>query len=389
MKPLEGLLVIDMSQFLSGPSASLRLADMGARVIKIERPDTGDLCRELYISNLALDGDSTLFHSINRNKESYTANLKQPADAQRVWKLIEKADVLIHNFRPGVIEKLGFHYEAVRAVNPTLVYAEVTGYGKVGPWRGKPGQDLLVQALSGLPWLNGDASQPPVPFGLSVADMIAGAHLVQGILACLVRKGVTGKGGTVEVSLLESVLDLQFEVLTTYLNDGGQLPRRSSINNAHAYLGAPYGIYSTANGYLALAMGSIVRLGELLDCPLLLAYADPASLFSRRDEIKTILAEHLKAQTTKHWLEILEAYDIWCADVLTWPQLLEHDAFKCLSMIQTVSRGQGIDMQTTRCPIRIDGEVFTSAKGAPRLGEDTEALMREFSLPQNSSASHS
>lgn len=380
MKPLDGILVVDMSQFLAGPSASLRLADLGARVIKIERPETGDLCRDLYISNLELDGDSTLFHSINRNKESFTANLKQPADFESTWKLIQKADVLIHNFRPGVMDKLGFSYEAVRVIHPSIIYAEVTGYGTAGPWREKPGQDLLVQALSGLPWLNGDADQPPVPFGLAVADMFAGAHLVQGILACLVRRGVSGAGGKVEVSLLESTLDLQFEVLTTYLNDGGKLPQRSAVNNAHAYLGAPYGIYSTSNGYLALAMGSVVRLGELLDCPALTVFTEPASLFSRRDEIKSIFAEHLKTNTTEHWLSILEAQDVWCAHVLTWPKLFAHDAFKILNMVQTVSRGQGIEMQTTRCPIRIDGEVLLSTKGAPRLGEDTETLKREFSL---------
>ena len=264
MKPLEGLLVIDFSQFLSGPSAALRMADMGARVIKIERPGQGDLCRQLYISNLTLDGDSTLFHSINRNKESFAADLKNPADLAKVRKLLESADVMIQNFRPGVIEKVGLGYEAVRTLNPRLVYGEVTGYGTTGPWRNKPGQDLLVQSLSGLPYLNGDADQPPVPFGLAVADMMAGAHLVQGILALLIRRGITNRGGKVEVSLLESTLDLQFEVLTTYLNDGGQLPQRSAVNNAHAYLGAPYGIYATSDGYLALAMGSITRLGELL-----------------------------------------------------------------------------------------------------------------------------
>ena len=266
MKPLEGLLVIDFSQFLSGPSASLRLADMGARVIKIERPGVGDLCRQLYISNLMLDGDSTLFHSINRNKESFAADLKNPADKARVIELLRRADVMIQNFRPGVIEKAGLGYEAVSALNPRIVYADITGYGTTGPWATKPGQDLLVQSLSGLPWLNGDADQPPVPFGLAVSDMMAGAHLVQGILACLLRRGITGAGGRVEVSLLESTLDLQFEVLTTYLNDGGKLPQRSAINNAHAYLGAPYGIYKTADGYIALAMQLIVRLGELLGC---------------------------------------------------------------------------------------------------------------------------
>lgn len=263
--PLAGLVVLDMSQFLAGPSCALRLADLGARVIKIERPQGGDLCRQLYISNLALDGDSTLFHSINRNKESYAADLKNSHDAANVVALIKQADVVIQNFRPGVIERLGLDYASVRAINPRIVYGSITGYGSHGPWRDKPGQDLLVQSLSGLAWLNGNADQPPTPFGLAVADLMTGAHLVQGILACLVRRGITGNGGHVEVSLLESVLDLQFEVLTTHLNDGGQLPQRSTINNAHAYLGAPYGIYATQDGYLALAMGSILTLADLLE----------------------------------------------------------------------------------------------------------------------------
>ena len=174
MRPLEGLLVIDFSQFLAGPSASLRLADLGARVVKIERPQGGDLCRQLYISNLELDGVSTLFHSINRNKESFAADLKNPQDCERVRELLRHADVTIQNFRPGVMEKLGFDYETVRALNPRLVYGEVTGYGNQGPWRNKPGQDLLLQSLSGLTWLSGNADQPPVPFGLAVVDLFAG-----------------------------------------------------------------------------------------------------------------------------------------------------------------------------------------------------------------------
>jgi CoA:oxalate CoA-transferase len=378
MKPLEGLLVIDFSQFLSGPSASLRLADMGARVIKIERPGAGDLCRQLYISNLCLDGDSTLFHSINRNKQSFAADLKNPADLAQIRTLLTHADVMIQNFRPGVIEKIGLGYEAVRAINSRIVYGEITGYGNDGPWRTKPGQDLLVQSLSGLPYLNGDASQPPVPFGLAVADMMAGAHLVQGLLATLVRRGITGLGGRVEVSLLESILDLQFEVLTTYLNDGGKSPQRSAVNNAHAYLGAPYGIYTTADGYLALAMGSILRLGELLDCPALSTYTDPSSLFDQRDEIKSILVHHLKNQTTQHWLDILEPADIWCADVLTWDRLFAHEAFKSLNMVQTIDSRPAATMRTTRCPIRIDGELLTSPLAAPRIGEHNQLIAEEF-----------
>ncbi len=380
MKPLDGLVVLDFSQFLAGPACSLRLADLGARVIKIERPGVGDLCRQLYISNLELDGDSTLFHSINRNKQSFAADLKNPGDLARVKHLITRADVLIQNFRPGIMERLGLGYEQVRGLNPRLVYATVTGYGNEGPWRDKPGQDLLAQSLSGLTWLSGNADQGPVPIGLAIADILAGAHLAQGILACLVRRGIKGMGGLVEVSLLESVLDYQFEVLTTHLNDGGHLPQRSKINNAHAYLGAPYGIYETADGYLALAMGSVPRLGDLLGCPALLEYVDSKTWFTQRDEIKAILAEHLRTGTTERWLGILEPADVWCADVFTWPRLLAHDAFKVLNMVQHVSRANGATLTTTRCPIRIDGALLTSPVGAPKIGEHTALIAQELDL---------
>lgn len=380
MRPLEGLTVLDFSQFLAGPSAALRLADMGARVIKVERPRTGDVGRQLYISNLAIDGDSTLFHSINRNKQSFAADLKDESDRRAVLKLISRADVMIQNFRPGVIEKLGMDYQTVRDHNPSLVYGEVTGYGKTGPWRDKPGQDLLAQSLSGLAWLNGDAGQPPLPMGLSVADLFAGAHLVQGILACLVRRGITGTGGHVEVSLLESILDAQFELLTTFLNDGRHPPKRSAVNGGNAYLGAPYGIYETADGYIALAMGSIPRLGELLDCRQLVEYSDPKSWFEQRDEIKQILAEHLRTGPTNRWLGILEPADVWCSDVFTWNRLVEHEAFKSLDMQQEIRCRDGSSMLTVRCPIRIDGQIYKSPAGAPRVGQDTQAIREELDL---------
>ena len=366
--PLDGLLVLDFSQFLAGPSAALRLADWGARVVKIERPDGGEAGRSLYLSNLTFDGDSLLFHTINRNKESLAVNLKDPADMERVRELVARADVLIQSFRPGVIEKLGLDYEHVRALNPRLVYGSVSGYGDAGPWRTKPGQDLLVQAMSGLTWLNGDADGPPVAFGLSIIDTLAGCHLAQGLLALLVRRGVTGRGGLVEVSLMESALDLQFEVLTAHLNDGGALPRRSASGSAHPYLPAPYGIYATADGFIAIAMNPIPRLAELLDVPALLACCDPEEWFARRDEIKATLADRLRGETTGHWLGILEPAGVWCADVMTWSRLLGHDGFKALDMVQRVYRGAQ-SFATTRCPVRIDGQTITSEVAAPRLDQ--------------------
>jgi crotonobetainyl-CoA:carnitine CoA-transferase CaiB-like acyl-CoA transferase len=380
MKPLENLVVLDFSQFLAGPAAAMRLADLGARVIKIERPGSGDICRQLYISNLGVEGDSTLFHSINRNKQGYAANLKDPADLAKIRRLIAKADVLIENFRPGVMDKLGLGYDEVKALNPRLVYATVTGYGSEGPWVGKPGQDLLAQSMSGLTWLSGDEGAGPVPMGLAVADLTASAHLVQGILACLVRRGVTGAGGRVEVSLLESILDLQFEVITTHLNDGGKPPQRSAVKNAHAYLGAPYGIYPTADGHLALAMGSIPVLGELLECPALLAYQERQSWFDRRDEIKAILRDHLATRPTAAWLAVLEPADIWCAEILDWERLRQTEGYRVLDMEQQVLCPGGTPLQTFRCPIHIDGAISKSPVGAPAIGQHGAAIDAEFSL---------
>ena len=380
MRPLEGLIVLDFSQFLAGPAAAMRLADLGARVIKVERPKGGDICRHLYISNLGVEGDSTLFHSINRNKEGFSADLKNFDDLAAIRKLIAKADVLIENFRPGVMEKLGLDFKAVSELNPRLVYGTVTGYGCVGPWKGKPGQDLLAQSMSGLCWLSGDGDGAPMAMGLAVADLTASAHLVEGILACLVRRGVTDSGGRVEVSLMESILDLQFEVLTTHLNDGGQPPKRSAEGNAHAYLGAPYGIYPTADGYLALAMGAVPLLGELLGCPPLLDYADPKSWFAKRDAIKRILKDHLSGQNTAHWLGILEPADIWCAEVLSWEKLRQTEGYRALDMEQTILCPGGTPLRTTRCPIRIDSHILTSPKGAPAIGQHNAQIQSEFSL---------
>jgi CoA:oxalate CoA-transferase len=379
--PLAGLVVIDMCQFLSGPYASLRLQDLGARVIKIERPDGGDLSRRLYLSDTEIGGDSTLFHAINRGKESFAVDLKNPGDLAILKALIARGDVLMQNFRPGVIERLGLSYDAVKAINPRTVYAGISGYGDEGPWVGRPGQDLLAQSRSGVMWLNGDEDQGPVPFGLAIADMLAGAATVQAILAALVRRGVSGEGSHVETSLLEALVDFQFEVLTTHLNDGGRLPTRSRVNSAHAYLAAPYGVYRTKDGYLAIAMTPIPKLADLLGLPALDIFrADPGTWFTERDTIKRLIAEHLAKETTDHWLAILEPADVWCAKVLQWPELLASEGFKALDMLQMVDREDDVRILTTRSPIRVNGRRARTERAAPRIGEHTAAIRAEFGL---------
>jgi CoA:oxalate CoA-transferase len=379
-RPLHGLLVLDFSQFLSGSLATLRLADMGARVIKVERPGSGDLGRTIYLSDTDVHGENTLFHAINRNKQSYAADLKNPSDLEKLRHLISQADVMVQNFRPGVMERLGFGYDHVRQINSRLVYGIVSGYGNAEAWRDRPGQDLLAQARSGIMWLSGNEGDPPTPMALAIADMLAGHNLCEGILACLVQRGVTGRGALVETSLIEALLDFQFEVLTTHLNDGRRPPRRSSFRNAHAYLAAPYGVYDTENGYLALAMTHLPSLGKLLELPALQEISNPADGFRWRDEIKQIISRRLKEETTEHWLEILNAADIWCAEVLDWPKLCASKAFEQLAMLQTLRDATGIEILTTRLPIRLDGGLLTSQALAPKVGQHTETIQKEFGL---------
>ena len=380
MNLLEDILILDFSQFLSGPSAALRLADMGARVIKIEKPGTGDICRQLYVSDVMIENESTIFHAINRNKDSYAADLKNPEDLEKIKQLIGKADVMMHNFRPGVMERIGLDYETVKTINPSIIYAEVTGYGNDGPWKDLPGQDLLLQAASGLTWLNNNNNEDPTPMGVAVVDIMAGTHIAQGILATLYKRAVTGEGALVQVSMFESILDFQFEVLTCYYNDGNQLPVRGAVNSAHAYIAAPYGIYKTKEGYLALAMSNILLLAELLECEGMKSFTDSNDWFSKRDEIKKVLAEHLLTNTTAHWLPILEKADIWCAPVMNYDELAEQDGYKVLDMEIVVKTSNGLAVTTTRCPVRVDGKILRSEKGAPLLGEHNELLEQEFEL---------
>jgi CoA:oxalate CoA-transferase len=375
--PLAGLTVLDFSQFLAGPSCALRLADLGARVIKVERRDGGDAGRSLFLAGMAFDDTSALFHTINRGKESYAAYLKDPADLAAVRALIARADVLIHNFRPGIMDRLGLGWDAVSTLNPRLIYAGVSGYGPEGPWRDRPGQDLLVQSLSGMAWLSGNAGDPPVPAGLSITDMMAGAQLCQGILALLVRRGVTMRGGRIDVSLIEAAIDLQFEHLSVHLNRDAPMPERSAVANGNLYLAAPYGLYATGDGHLALAMAPVDRLGVLLDLPALAAFA-PETWYEQRDAIKTVLRDALATRDTHHWLSLLEPAGIWCAPVLDWPALMAEPAFAALGATQAIAAADGTTMLTTRCPIRIDGAILTSPRAAPRLGADGATIDQEL-----------
>ena len=394
--PLEGVLILDFSQFLAGPVAAMRLADLGARVIKIERPVVGDIGRQLAFAGRRADGDTISFHAMNRNKEGITADLKDGSDLGRVRRLVERADVIIENFRPGVMQRIGLDYEQALELNPRLIYASATGYGEEGPWQDRPGQDLLAQSLSGLPWLSGSADDGPVPFGLSIADHLTSCHLAQGVTSLLFRRERTGRGGRVQTSLLEAMVDLQFELLSTKLNeDRGPGPiavQRGGRHSGHAFLPAPYGTYPTRDGYLAIAMNPVDRLGKLLDIAEIAAYTDPQQWWDDQDRIEQLLAERLRTQSTDHWLTILDPADVWCAPVLTLDELVDHDGFGSIRMVQQIGRSREVTddhdeltLQTTRSPIRVDGERLVSSRSAPKLGQHNASINSEFSLDRTHS----
>ena len=373
--PLNGLVVLEFSQYLSGPSAGLRLADLGARVIKIEKPGSGDAGRKLSIKDLWVDDNSLLFHTVNRNKESFAADLKNEGDLETIKKLIGKADVMIHNFRPGVMKKIGLDYTAARKINEKIIYGEISGYGIQGPWKDKPGQDLLLQSMTGLAYTTGNANNGPVPFGIAIADILCGAQLVQGILAALVRRQKKGIGALIEISLLESLLDFQFELLTTYYSSNKQ-PERSYISNGHPLLSAPYGIYTTADGHLALAMMDITALAKAINCKALAGFSNDQA-FTERDVIKDILVKHLSGQTTAHWLNNLQQQGLWAMEVLDWEKMMQHEAYKKLDMEQIIY-SNGKKIITTRCPVRINGQKLVAAAPAPQVGEHNKKIYKDL-----------
>lgn len=362
--PLAGTVVLDFSQFLAGPVAALRLADLGARVVKIERPRTGEIGRTLAFAGRRADGDTLSFHAMNRNKEAVVADLKDPHDLARVKALVARADVLIENFRPGVMTRIGLGYPDARELNPALVYASASGYGGTGPWASRPGQDLLAQAVSGATWSAG--ADRPVPVGLSLADHLMSCHLAQGVTALLVRQARTGRGGLVETSLLEGMLDLQASRLTHVTADAGLPPEDARPVRAAS------GVFATADGYVALASVPLEQLAR---------HVDDRGLAARRgvpgeeSRVRATVEQALRRDTTAAWLDRLDAAGGWCSPVRTLEEMLDSPEFAATGMTQQVERparpgAAPVRLTTTRSPVRIDGEILRHGRGAPRLGED-------------------
>ena len=373
---LQNIRVVSFNHYLMGPLGVQLLADLGADVIAVE-PLDGAWHRQWGGAGRSVDGQSVLFLAANRNKRSLALNLKSRAGIEVARRILKKADVLAENFRPGVMAKLGLGYDELRAENPRLVYASASGFGQSGPYVQRPGQDLLIQALSGLAAITGDTQDRARSVGVSVADHHGATIFAMAILAALVARNQTGRGCRVDVDLLSAALDLQTESITCYFNG----PRPTTVNQpanvATWYHPAPYGIYATLDGHLAISFSSLEKLATLLDVPEIASFSTE-EVFSRREEIAALIATALKKRKSADWLKVLADTDIWNAPVYDYEAVKEDPQVRHNESIVTIPGATGTPITLVRHPVRYDGEVPAIRLPPQPLGAQTDEILREF-----------
>jgi crotonobetainyl-CoA:carnitine CoA-transferase CaiB-like acyl-CoA transferase len=373
--PLAGVKVLDFTALLQGPLATQVLADLGADVVKLEKED-GEWMRNWGIFGARTHGETDAFLSFNRNKRSVTLDLRDEATRDRVLALADKADVVVENFRPGVMDRLGLGYEALKARNPGIVYAAASGYGQSGPYVKRPGQDYLAQAIGGAMWLTGRRDDPPMVFGVAATDQYTGIHLVVGILAALHHRNRTGEGQRVDLDLLSCVLALQQQEITVYLNHGF-LPERPGENVGACGVTAPSGIYATRDGHLMLAMMPCPKLGQILGVDWLDEYDTLDKMYEHRDEVYRKLAAVFAESETDELVEFLLAHDVWCAAVRNYADL-EHDPqISHKKLICEVPYGaDGQTYRTVASPFNFSATPASIYRSTPAAGQHNAEFER-------------
>jgi len=369
--PLHGIRVLDFTALLQGPLATQILADLGADVLKLEKQD-GEWMRHYGIFMSRTHGETDAFLAFNRNKRSIEIDLRDAADRERILELVDRADVVVENFRPGVMDRAGLGYETLRKRNPRLIYAASSGYGQSGPYVMRPGQDYLVQALSGATWLMGRRSDPPFVMGIAVTDQYTALHLVVGILAALQHRHRTGEGQRVDVDLLSCILALQQQELTVYLNHHNSFERPQE-NVGHPGITAPCGIYATQNGYMMLAMFPCPKLGSILGVDWLAAYDTNEKMFEARDTVHRLLSAHFATRPTAHWIELLSANDVWCAPVQKYADLESDPQIAHKHLFWDVPYADSNKTyRTVGSPFTFSASPVSVRHGAPRAGQHNQ-----------------
>lgn len=376
--PLEGIRVLDLSRILSGPYCTMTLGDFGADVIKLELPGRGDDSRQW--GPPFCQGESTYYLSVNRNKRGITVNLKHPDGVQVFRDLLGKSDVLIENFSPGTMEKLGLGYEQLAALNPRLIYCSITGFGPDGPYRNLPGFDVIMQGIGGLMSFTGEPEGEPMKVGVAIVDITAGMFAALGILLALQVRNRTGKGQRVDTSLLETQVAWLANVAGGYLNTG-KLPQRHG--NAHPNL-SPYETFKTSDGHLIVGVGNdsqFERFCRVLGRPELSAdprfRTNPARVENRRTLIP-LLGEILAHDSTRNWIEALQQNDIPCGPINNLEQVFSDPQVLARQMLQSINHPTIGSLKQTGIPIKMNSTPGSIRRHPPLLGEHTDQVLSEL-----------
>jgi len=372
--PLKGLRVADFSQLVQGPSATQLLGDMGADIVKIE-PRAGEWSRGWSIGDTFIKGESLSYLAFNRAKRSITLDLKAEEGKEIARRIVKSSDVLIENFRPGVMDRLGLGYEALSAKQPELIYCASSGWGQDGPYEARPGQDLLAQSIAGVLMLNGTADDPPVPVGIGLADLTAGLHIVIAVLMALYERSRSGKGQRLDVNLLNSMLHQTTQELTLYLNTLRE-PQRSAAGIGHPYVGAPMGVYKTKDGYISIAMMPVGKIGELVGVSGFEGN-DSRNVTANRDDVKRKLEKGFAQKTTSELMDIFMKADIWAAPVNTFPDVERDPQVVHNQILVEFEHPTAGKFRTVGPPIefsRTPGEI----RRPPMLGEHKDEILSEL-----------
>jgi CoA:oxalate CoA-transferase len=378
-RPLEGIRVLDLTQVLFGPFATMLLSDMGAEVIKIERPEVGDIARG---NGPVVRGVSTYFLSLNRGKKSLTLNLATEKGVELFLKLVQSADLLVENFTPGTMERLGLGYEKVREHNPRIIYIAGSGFGQYGPYKSKPAFDVIIQAMGGIMSITGEEGGPPVRPGVSYGDIAAGLFLCVAALAALHERQTSGEGQLVDISMLDCQVTVQENAFVRYLNTG-EIPR--ALGTRHPVI-APFQVFKTKDGYVAVALRggtndqwplfcAIIDRLDIMDDP---RFRDGWLRVQNYDVLEPVLQEVMKTRATNEWVSELEKVEIPCGPVNTIPQVADDPQIAARDMIIDVNHPTAGGFKVVNTPFRFSRTPSGAERASPELGEHTADVLSQF-----------
>jgi crotonobetainyl-CoA:carnitine CoA-transferase CaiB-like acyl-CoA transferase len=375
---LQGIRVLDFSQLLQGPFASQMLGDLGADIIKVERYREGDIYRQMTFFNKWIAGDeSPCFMAWNRNKRSIAIDLKSNEGRAIIYKLVKEVDIVLENFRPGVMQRLGYGYPDLKAINQKIIYCSASGWGSDGPYTKRPGQDLLVQSVSGAIMTSGKQSDGPVSLGTALCDQVNALNCVYAILAALYYREKSGKGQEIKTNLLSSAIAFQMQDYFTIHNMKVEFKRPES-GIAHPGNPAPFGTYKTKDGFIAIAMSSFETLVEALGDHSLLKFNDPQVLFDERDEIYYRIQAITVTKTTLEWLDVMLPLDVWVAQVNHQSDVAEDPQVKHNKTFIEIEHPKAGQLRVTNIPFTMSETPGSIRRASPLIGQHGPEILAEL-----------